>query len=133
MSTTVPLADALALTVGEVMIRVPKALPADASVGDVRRLFERPSMRTVLLTEGRAFAGAIERDGLPIDAPETTPARAYVQPEPVTATPGMPMSDAIKLLEARGEPRLVVLGDDGVTLAGLLCANATGSGFCVRS
>jgi CBS domain-containing protein len=132
MSTTVPLADALSLTVGEVMIKAPKTLSADASVGEVRTLFERPSMRTVLLTEGRAFAGAIERDGLPVDAPDRTPARAYVQPEQVTATPGMAMSEAIELLKARGEPRLVVIGDDGVTLAGLLCANATGTGFCLR-
>jgi CBS domain-containing protein len=132
MSTTVPLLDTLSLTVGEVMIRAPKTLSADASMGEVRTLFERPSVRTVLLTEGHAFAGAIERDGVPNDAPDTAAARAYLQPEPVTATPGMAMSDAIELLKARGEPRLVVIADDGVTLAGLLCANASGTGFCVR-
>ena len=48
------------------------------------------------------------------------------------ATVEMPMAHAVKLLEERGEPRLVVLGDDGETLAGLLCANASGTGFCVR-
>ena len=132
MSHEVAFADARSMTVGEVMIGAPKTLPADATVAEVRRLFERPSMRTVLLTEGRAFAGAIERDGVPAEAPDGAPARAYVQPEPVIATPGMAMPDAIELLEARGEPRLVVLGDDGETLAGLLCANANGTGFCVR-
>lgn len=66
------------------------------------------------------------------EAAESAPARAYVQPEAVTATPAMTMTDALALLEARGEPRLVVLGDDGETLAGLLCANADGTGFCVR-
>ena len=60
------------------------------------------------------------------------PARTYAETEPVTATAGMPITDAIKLLEARGEPRLIVLADDGETLAGLLCANETGTGFCVR-
>jgi CBS domain-containing protein len=49
-----------------------------------------------------------------------------------TATPGMPMSEAVKLLEARAEPRLVVLDEDGVTLRGLLCGNADATGFCVR-
>ena len=132
MSATVPLADALALTVGEVMIQAPKTLPADASVAEVRRLFERPSMRTVLLLDGRAFAGAIERDGVPAAAPDSAPARTYAETEPVTTTAGMPITDAIKLLEARGEPRLIVLADDGETLAGLLCANETGTGFCVR-
>jgi len=114
------------------MIRAPKTLPADASVADVRELFERPSVRTVLLTDGRAFAGAIERDGLPAEAPEGAPARGYVQPEVATAIPAMPMSEAIKLLDGRAEPRLVVLDEDGVTLAGLLCVNATATGFCIR-
>jgi CBS domain-containing protein len=85
---TIPLADAVGLTVGEVMIREPKTLPAEAS--------------------------------------------DYVDPNPLTVTPGLPISDAVKLLEGRGEPRLVVLDEDGVTLAGLLCVNATATGFCVR-
>ena len=132
MSGTVTREEAMGLTVGEVMIRAPKTLPADASVGEVRGLFERPSVRTVLVTAGSAFAGAIERDGLPADAPDSAPARNYVQPEAATATPGMPMSEAVTLLEGRGEPRLVVLDEDGETLAGLLCVNATATGFCVR-
>jgi CBS domain-containing protein len=132
MSETVPRDDALAMTVGEVMIRAPKTLPADTSVGEVRRLFERPNVRTVLLTAGSTFVGAIERDGLPADAPDSASARGYVQPETATATPGMPMSEAVKLLDGRGEPRLVVLDEDDVTLAGLLCVDATATGFCVR-
>jgi CBS domain-containing protein len=132
MSRTIENADALTMAVGEVMIRAPKTLPADASVADVRELFERPSVRTVLLTDGRAFAGAIEREGLPAEAPNSAPARGYVQPETATATPTMPMSQAVTLLEGRSEPRLIVLDDDGVTLAGLLCVNTTATGFCVR-
>jgi hypothetical protein len=42
------------------------------------------------------------------------------------------MRDALALLEGRGEPRLVVLDEDGVTLRGLLCADTAGTGFCVR-
>ena len=101
MSRTLARRDALALTVGEVMIRAPKTLPAAASVGEVRRLFGRPNVRTVLLTDAGAFAGAIERDRLPHDHPDSTPARECIEPEPATATPGMPMSDAVRLLEAR--------------------------------
>ncbi|MBV9682007.1 MAG: CBS domain-containing protein [Solirubrobacterales bacterium] len=132
MSTTLGREDALALTVGEVMIRAPKTLPAGASLGEVRRLFDRPNVRTVLLTEGGAFVGAIERDRMPVDGPDSTPARECAQPEPATATPRMPMFEALKLLEARDEPRLVVLDEDGVTLRGLLCANADATGFCIR-
>jgi CBS domain-containing protein len=132
VSGTLDNAEALTMAVGEVMIRAPKTLPGDASVGEVRRMFEKPSIRTVLLTDGRAFAGAIERDGFAAEAPDDAPARSYVQPESATATPGMPMSEAVKLLDGRDEPRLVVLDDDGVTLAGLLCVNSTATGFCVR-
>ena len=128
----IALVDAVSMTVGEVMIRAPKTLPADALVGDVRRLFERPSVRSALLAEGDRFAGLIERDGLPGDAPDDAPARAYAQADVVTVTPATTMRDAVTLIDARDEPRLVVLDEDGVTLRGLLCANGSGTGFCVR-
>jgi predicted transcriptional regulator len=131
-SGTITLAEAVALTVGEVMIRQPKTLPADALVAHVRRLFERPSVKTVLLADGDRFAGAIERGGLPADAPDDAPASDYVEADPLTVTPGPSMSDAVKLLEGRSEPRLVVIDEDGATLRGLLCVNATATGFCVR-
>ena len=131
-SGTIALADAVALTAGEVMIQRPKTLGADARVADVRRLFERPSIRTVLLADGQRFAGVIERDGLPAGAPDDAPAAEFIEADPLTVTPGMPMSDAVKLLEGRGEPRLIVMDDDGATLRGLLCVNATATGFCVH-
>jgi CBS domain-containing protein len=131
-SGTVTLAEALALTVGEVMIRQPKTLPADALVADVRRLFERPTVRTVVLADGPRFAGVIERDGLPAGAPDDAPANDYTEADPLTVTPALPMSDAVKLLEGRPEPRLVVVDEDGVALRVLLCVNATATGFCVR-
>lgn len=129
---TVTREEALTLTVGEVMIASPKTLPAGAAVADVRRQFADPKVRSVLLADDARFAGVIERDRLPADAAEDAPASAYVDPAPVTATPQTPMPDAIELLDARGEPRLVVLDEDGITLRGLLCGNATATSFCVR-
>ncbi len=123
---------ARAMTVGDVMIEMPKTLPADALVGDVRRTFKRPTVRTVMLAENGAFRGAIERGGLPADAADGDPAASYADRQPLTATTGMPMSEAIVLLERRGEPRLIVIDEDGVTLRGLLCANASATGFCTR-
>lgn len=131
-SRTVAREDAIEQTVGDVMIRAPKTLPADSTVADVRRVFERPTVRTVLLADDGRFAGLIERDHVPDDAPDGAPANAYIDPAPATATPQTPMRDAIKLFEARGEPRLVVLDADGITLRGLLCGNVTATGFCVR-
>jgi CBS domain-containing protein len=132
MSRSVELADALAMSVGEVMIRAPKTLPADALIGEVRHMFERPSMRSVLLADGERFAGVIERDGLPAEVPDDAPARPYARADVLTVTPSMPMRDAVPLLDGRDEPRLVVLDEDGVTLRGLLCGNSTATGFCVR-
>jgi CBS domain-containing protein len=132
MGGRVLLRDAVELTVGEVMISRPKTLSSDASVREVRRAFELPSQRTELLVDGERFVGAIEREGLPVDAGDDEPAGRYVESRPLTVTPEMLMADAVELLERRGEPRLIVLDPDGATLRGLLCATGDKTGFCVR-
>jgi CBS domain-containing protein len=124
--------EAAEMTVGEVMIVRPKTQPGDALVGDVRRAFEQPSIRTVLLADDGVFRGAIERDNVPADAADGEPAIAYADTEPVTATPTTPIPDAVKLLEDQAEPRLIVLDEDGATLRGLLCFNRGSDEFCVR-
>lgn len=128
----IPRSEAMEMTVAEVMITNPKTLPADAHVADVRAAFARSSIRTVLLADKGRFRGAVERDHVPSDAAGDQPATRYADIDPLTATPAMPMSEAIQLLEVRGEPRLIVLDTDGVTLRGLLCFNPGSSGFCVR-
>ncbi len=124
--------EAVVLTVGEVMIARPKTQPGDTLVGDVRRAFEQPSVRTVLLADDGVFRGAIERDDVPADAADDEPAITYADTEPVTATPATPIPEAIKLLEDQPEPRLIVLDEDGATLRGLLCFNRGSDEFCVR-
>jgi CBS domain-containing protein len=120
------------MTVGDVMIANPKTVSPQVSVGDVRRMFERPSQRTVLLAEDGVFRGAIERDGLPPTAPDDEPAMPYAETGVPTATPAMSVSDAEALLKDRPEPRLIVLDDDGVRLRGLLCFNRSSASFCVE-
>jgi CBS domain-containing protein len=56
----------------------------------------------------------------------------YIDADTLTVTASLPVSDAVKLLEGRAEPRLVVLDEDGATLRGLLCVNTNATGFCVR-
>ena len=125
--------EATVLTVGEVMIARPKTMAADALVADARRAFENPSVRTVLLASGEGtFRGAIERDALPANAQDDERAATYADTDPVTATPDMPIPEAIKLLDDQAEPRLIVLDADGATLRGLLCFNRGSSDFCVR-
>ena len=114
------------------MISRPKTQSSDAALADVRRAFENPSVRTVLLADDGVFRGAIEREAVPADAPDDAPAMRYADTAPVTATPATPISEAIKLLDGQAEPRLIVLDDDGATLRGLLCFNRGSSEFCVR-
>jgi CBS domain-containing protein len=123
---------AMDMLVGDVMIVNPKTLPASALVGDVRGIFERKNVRTVLLADDGMFRGAIERGGLPDSAADDEPAVQFADAEPLSTTPGTPMRDALALLDGRDEPRLVVLDEDGITLRGLLCADTAGTGFCVR-
>ncbi len=125
-------ADVVEKTVGDVMMARPKTLPGDVLVADVRRAFELPSVRTVLLADDGVFRGAIQRDDLPADAPADERAAGYADTQPVTATPATPIPDAIKLLENLSEPRLIVLDEDRATLRGLLCFNRSADEFCVR-
>ena len=120
------------MTVGEVMMSRPKTMPSNAVVADVRRAFEMPSVRTVLLADDGVFRGAIERDDVPAEADADEPAARYADLQPVTATPAMPIPEAIKLLDDQPEPRLIVLDEDGATLVGLLCFNRGSDEFCVR-
>jgi CBS domain-containing protein len=123
---------AAGMLVGEVMIANPKTLAPSAVVGDVRKIFERQTVRTVLLAEDGVFRGAIERDSLPTGASDDEPALHFAETDPLSTTPRTPMSDVLALLDGREEPRLVVLDEDGVTLRGLLCADSSGAGFCVH-
>src|SRR6059036_202679 len=109
----IPRDDAVGMTVGELMIAKPKTLPSGSRVADVRHAFENPSVRTVLLADGDAFRGAIERELLPPEALADEQALTYADTDPVTASPSLPVPEAIELLDARAEPRLIVLDDDG--------------------
>ena len=123
--------EALRLTVGDVMIPNPKTLPPTAVVGDVRRLFERRGVRTVLLAEDGVFRGALDRRTIPPDAADAELAVGYADLHPTVATPATALSEAIELLERSTEPRLIVLDPDGVTLRGLVCAKPGAATFCV--
>jgi len=100
--------------VGDVMIKRAKTLPVEATVADVRRLFENGSVQTGLLVDDGRFRAAIEFAVTPI---------AKVRPT-------TPMSEAISLLDSAGTRRLVVVDEDGETLRGLVALNSSRSGFC---
>ena len=124
--------DAAERLVRDVMVHHPKTLPADATVGDLRRLFENPRVQTALLADSGRFAGAIAPAELPDGAEDAEAASAYARVDVPTLAPHASMAEALALLDARGDFRLVVLegdGDDAV-LAGLLCLDRRGTTFC---
>jgi CBS domain-containing protein len=128
----IPCDEALPLTVGEVMIARPKTFGADIAVGEVRQAFEQSSQRVVLLVDGLTFQGAIDREALDPNAPDTAPAVTFARRDVATVTPATPVAEAVEILDRNREPRLVVLDEDGQTLRGLLCFNESSSSFCVR-
>jgi hypothetical protein len=127
----IPREQALVLTVADVMIANPKTFSSHVTVGEVRRTFEDTSQRVVLIVEGTNFRGAIERTALHPDVPDTAPALQYATTDIRASTPSSSIADAIRELECNAEPRLVVLGEDGQTLCGLLCFNRSSASFCV--
>ena len=124
--------DAAGRLVRDVMVSRPKTLPADATVGDLRAQFRNPRVQTALLADDGRFAGAIAPTELPDTADASEPARAYARVDIPTLAPDATMAEAIALLEARGDFRLVVLDGEGdaATLAGLLCLDRRGTTFC---
>jgi len=124
--------DAAGRLVRDVMVRRPKTLPVDATVGELRAQFENPRVQTALLADEGRFAGAIAPDELPVGADADEPARTYAHIDVPTLPPDATMAEAIALLEERGDFRLVVLDGDGdaATLAGLLCLDRRGTTFC---
>jgi predicted transcriptional regulator len=118
--------------VRDVMVARPKTLPPDASVGELREHFTNPRVQTALLADGGRFVGAIAPAELPATADDAEPARTYARADVPTLGPDATMAEALALLEARGDYRLIVLDGEGegAALAGLLCLDRTGTTFC---
>ena len=116
--------------IADVMVRRPKSLPVAATVGEVRRKLENPSLQNVVLLDGTAFAGLVDRREVPADVPDSAPAREFVASDVPTTTPDVPVPDVLAVMDTDQLSRLVVLDADGRTFAGLVCLDHTGEGFC---
>jgi CBS domain-containing protein len=116
--------------VRDVMLRSPKTLAHDASVRDASALFANPKVVEAVLTDGSAFVGLLARDDLPDEAPGSAPISVYARRDVTRITGSLPVPETLAILDAEGSSRLVVLEDDGVTLAGLVCLDLRRGGFC---
>ena len=113
-------------TVGDVMLRRPKTLPADVTVAEAATALESQSVKMLLLVDGVRFRGAVT--AIPDDADPTEQAIGFAEDAPTVVTSDTPVSEALELLEHRPNGRIVVL--DGEELAGLVCLATDGVRFC---
>lgn len=123
-------ASAEPLLVREVMLPRPKTVPLDATVADARAIVGRPNVKDAVVVDGTALAGLLAAGDIPPGVPADAPLRPYVRRAEATVRVDAPMGEALALLAATGASRLAVVGEDGATLAGLLCPNSEGSRFC---
>ena len=113
--------------VADVMLRDPKTLPADATVGQVRELLERPSVQMVLLADAGVFAGAVTE--LPPGVADDALALDVADSSPSTLGPTESAATAFELAARLPHRRVVVL-DEQRKLLGLLCLNEARTRFC---
>ena len=116
--------------VRDVMLTRPKTLPAGATVADLRRLFAMPKVETALLVDRSLFIGVVDRDRLDEAQPDELPATSLARRDRVTISADATVDDAMARMDEDGGRRLVVIGDDGATVEGLLCLNTRRTGFC---
>lgn len=118
------------LRVRDAMVAEPKTVAADATAGALRALFENQHVRTALIVDGPRFVGVVHRDQLDDRTPDDAPVRTLAVPDVPSVLPDAPLAEALSMLDAREERRLVVLDPDGERLRGLLCLTSDRSGFC---
>lgn len=126
------MSDLLGKTVGEVVVRRPKTLPAGTSVEQARACFADDHVHMLLLTESGRLLGTLVRDDLAAGIAGTDPALLHSRMTGRTIGADVPAEDARRLLLSRGQRRLAVVDTDGA-LIGLLCLKRRFTGFCADS
>ena len=115
------------VTAADLMLRNPKTLTVEASVGEARELLADPKVQMVLLADGRAFRGAVTH--IPADASPRDRAVNYVDSDAEVISPRVPEDEAFERAAANPHRRVIVLDEDG-NLLGLLCLNQSRTKFC---
>ncbi len=114
--------------VGAVMIRDPKTMTTDVTVGEVKAVFRNDHVHMVLLTEAGVLVGTLVREDVH-DAPHAGRALPWAVLSGRTIPPSASAEEARGALVASGARRLAVVDDQGVLL-GLLCLKRRRTGFC---
>jgi len=115
--------------VGDVMLRHPKTLPANASLEQARAVLDDDHVHMVLLTDDTGvLVGTVVRTDLP-PAGTSGPAQAWSRLAGRVVSADQPVERTFRIPGRRAARRLAVVDRDG-TLVGLLCLNRRRTGFC---
>lgn len=123
--------------VGDVMLRHPKVLDAQATVDEARAALANDHVHMALLSQGSTLVGTLVRADLPPPIQRSDqrsvegsgPALPWSTLRNRTVPPATSADAARELLIDRGLRRLAVVDHDG-TLLGLMCLKRTRTGFC---
>jgi CBS domain-containing protein len=122
------LEDVAGLTAADLMHRRITALPASATVEELRAYFaESTSHKLALLVDGERYAGSLEASALE-GAPESAPASELASLGD-TVAPDVPADVARERALAMASSRLPVVDGAGV-LVGIIAINHRRDGFC---
>ena len=128
MSTANRAAPAADRTVATAMISVPKTCPAEATVADVRAVFQDDHVHCVLIVDDGALLAVVERPDIAEASPQT-PAVTLGRLRGRTIGPAESLEPVRLSMLDQPRRRLAVVSDRGALL-GLLCLKRTGLGFC---
>jgi CBS domain-containing protein len=124
--------DAAELTVADVTHKRFSALPANATVGDVRAWFEESSHRRMaFLADGESYRGSLVREDVADGVDVSRPAVDIARSAP-TVAPEAPARVACELALASDAHRVPVV-DRGGRLVGVVAVTADLLGFCGTS
>jgi CBS domain-containing protein len=111
------------------MVTIPVSHDSEATVSELRRLFDDEHVHMALLLDGRRLAATVERPDVEPSVPDDTPGCSVGSLRGRTVAPEAPLADVFESMQAEGRRRLAVTNEDG-ELLGVLCLKASGLGFC---
>lgn len=124
-----PLDEAADLTVADVIHKRFSALPADATVAQVRDWFAAsPHRRMAFLADNGRYAGSLRREDLEGNLEPSDPAARVARAGP-TITPEAPAQAGYELAIATPAQRVPVVGHDGI-LIGVIGVTDDLAAFC---
>lgn len=109
------------VTVGETMRPDPPTIEREATLGHVQGVMQRHRLRAIpVVADGRLVGILTERDIIRSGGPsDQVTAGDAMTPNPITATPTTPVSDALERMAALGVGRLPVVDDGPDGLVGM--------------